>query len=338
MGNDLESGLSIGLGVELDEDSAGGLEVAGAPVSLGSLGQGKNPLELGTTPLDGVNLLSEETKGSKTVSRTHLGRNPAGGIASLDIAGAFGGSGSLVGLEVLLVGSFEELDLSLLQLHGNLVALLDELVQVLGVTSNPDVLDGVAEGLANASLVEILLGDGGEQHGAGGESVGVLGREEEGLAEVDVKDALAHNHVHDETIDEPCDKGMRVQAVRRILNVKVAVRDGLELGLAIAAGGIDREEDGPGDAGTDEADGGADSEVSQEEVGVDALVLEGVDIGDLPEVGDPTEEARRHAGASFTGMIVSGLDVERDTRAPSGVRPDKTTYCSRREPRYVLGA
>jgi hypothetical protein len=127
---------------------------------------------------------------------------------------------------------------------------------------------------------------------------------------------------------------VRVQTIGRILDVNVAIRDGLELALAIAAGGIDREEDGPGDTGTDEANSGADSEVSQEEVGVDTLVLEGVDIGDLPEVGDPTEEARRQAGASFTGMIVSDLDERGNASAVRGqAREDDILFAQRAEVR-----
>lgn len=92
------------------------------------------------------------------------------------------------------------------------------------------------------------------------------------LAQINVKDALACNHVHEEAIDSPANKGMGVEVVLVVLNVDIAVRQNLELGQTLASGGVDREQNGPGDEKADETNDEADAQVSKEEIGVEALV------------------------------------------------------------------
>jgi hypothetical protein len=58
-----------------------------------------------------------------------------------------------------------------------------------------------------------------------------------------------------------------------VLDVDVAVREQLKLCLSVAASGIDGEEDRPCDAKTHKADSAANTKESDEEVGVETLVL-----------------------------------------------------------------
>lgn len=99
---------------------------------------------------------------------------------------------------------------------------------------------------------------------------------------------------------------MGVEAVLLSLGIDVAVRQDFELGLAAAASGIDGKQDRPSDAKTDEADGANDSKVADEEIGVEALVLESVGIGDLPKRADPAKEAVSKLGTPFTAMALEG--------------------------------
>jgi hypothetical protein len=73
------------------------------------------------------------------------------------------------------------------------------------------------------------------------------------------------------------------------LRVDVTHREYVELLPLPTAGGIDGEQDRPCYAQAHEADGGADSEVAQEEVGVEGLLSESVGIRDLPEGAKPVE-------------------------------------------------
>lgn len=92
------------------------------------------------------------------------------------------------------------------------------------------------------------------------------------LAQINVEDALARNHVHEKAIDSPADKGVGVEVVLVRLNVDIAVRQDLELGETLASGGIDGEQNGPGNEKADETNDEADAQISKEEVGVEALV------------------------------------------------------------------
>lgn len=161
----LESGLGIGLGEELDKDSIVLLVVSREPLSLSIVGLGNQLAKLLAAPFDSVDLLANETKGSKTVSRALLVGDPAGSkVSRLGVRGSGGsllsvGTRLLQEVDALLVDQLEKLDLSLLQLHGGLITLLDNLVQLLGVAWEPNVLDRVVEEGANAGLVEVLLGN-----------------------------------------------------------------------------------------------------------------------------------------------------------------------------------
>ena len=100
-----------------------------------------------------------------------------------------------------------------------------------------------------------------------------MGCEEVSLANVDEEDALASDHVHHESIYKPSDEYVSVEAVVLVVHIDVAVREDFELFLAIASGGIDGEENGPSDTESHKCDCAADAEESQEEIGIETLVL-----------------------------------------------------------------
>ena len=82
--------------------------------------------------------------------------------------------------------------------------------------------------------------------------------------------------------------------------VNVAHGEHVQLLLAIAAGDVDGEEDGPGYAGADEHNDHGHLEEAEEEVGIERLVLERVGIGDFPKWGDPVEPPGRERLGSFS--------------------------------------
>ncbi|GJD00775.1 hypothetical protein ColKHC_09600 [Colletotrichum higginsianum] len=312
MGRDLERGLSIRLGVKLGEDSGDLLVLPGTVVGLGSIDGGDQALKLGAAPFDCVDLSADETQQAEAVGRTLLLGDPASsGIARLGVLGGRGLVGRcavLDSLEARGVGELDKLDLGLFELHGNLVALLDELVELLGVAGDPDPLDRLAEELLELGLVQVGVGDRSEENCARRDALGVGRGEQEGLAQVDVEDALAHDEVHDEAVEEPTDEGVGVQAVKAggDGHVDVAVRQDVKLLGRSSARSIDGKQDGPGHDEADQADGGADTEEAKKEIGVEGLVLESVYVGDLPETGDG---AARLIAESLTPIVLAALEI-----------------------------
>lgn len=327
VGEDLGGALGIGLGAELDKDTGNLLEAAGAVLGLNVLGGGDETLELGAAPVDRVHLVADEPQRAEAMRGALLEGNPAGrnasrfGVEGRRRAGFVGrpalGDGGLAGL----VREPDELDLGLFQAHGDLVALLHHLVDGLGVARDPDVLDRRAKDLAKPGLVEIVVRDRREEDGARRDAVGVKGAHEEGLAEVDEEDDLAHDEVHDEAKEGPGGEGVGVVAVSLRVAVDVAIGQDVELLAAVAARGVDGEQDGPGDAAADEAEGAGDAHEAEVEVGVERLVLESVDIGDLPKGAEPVEEAAGQGGRAFvfsqapevgSGRVVAAVGLAED--------------------------
>lgn len=76
-----------------------------------------------------------------------------------------------------------------------------------------------------------------------------------------------------------------------ILLVLANVREGqqIKLGLAPIAGGIDGEQDGPGDAAADEADDGEHLQEAQVEKAIERLVIEHQVVGEILEGPEPIE-------------------------------------------------
>lgn len=263
--------LGLGLSVELDENARDLLVSAGLESLLGAVDLRDQALQLGSAPVDRVDLLANQSKESQAVGRSLLSRNPScrqtsrlginrGGLCALM------GATLLDGLEAFTIGGLDELDLGLLELHGDLVALLDEIINLFGVASDPDVLDGISKHLAELALVHVYLGDRGEKDCSGRDTVGVVRRQEEGLANVDVEDALSQNHVHDKAIECPGTENVGIVSVlaRRCAVVDVRVREDIQLSLATAAGCVDREQNGPQKAAAKEGDVSDDTQEAQE--------------------------------------------------------------------------
>ena len=270
----LVGSLGVRLLVELDKDGANVLAGAGAVVGLGRLDEWQEALQLRAAPVDRVDLLTDEAEQTGAVRGPLLAGDPARRHAArLGIKGRRGllglGTAFLEGLEALAVGGLDELALGLFEAHGHLVALLDQLLQLLGVGRDPDIAHRTLKDLAQARLVKVGCRHRGEEHGARRDAARVEGREQESLAQVDVEDGLACHHVQDEAVEEPTDQRMGIQAVlARAADIDVAVRQYVELLLVAATRGINGEEDRPGDTEADKDNRDADAQESQEEVGV----------------------------------------------------------------------
>lgn len=238
--------------------------------------------------------------------------NPAGSNAPrfsvterLGGIGICGRSALLDGIETFLVRKLDQFDLGILKLVRDLITLLDRLVQFLGVAGDPDVLDSGSKNLAQLGLVEVGTGNRGEENSAGRDAAGVEGTEQESLAKVDIKDALSHDHVHDEAVVNPADKDMGVIAAGLGVAVDIAVGEDIELLLASTASCVDGEKNGPCNTATDETDRASNAQEANKEVGVEGLVLKSIDIGYLPKGAEPVKEATREGRRPFTVKRVS---------------------------------
>ena len=147
---------------------------------------------------------------------------------------------------------------------------------------------------------------------------------QERLSQVDVEDALAHNHVHDKAVDCPSNKDVRVEAVGRGLNVDITVREELKLSFAAATSSIHGEKNRPCNAQVDKADRGANSEETHEQVGVETLMLQGEVVGDLPESTNPVEKSGRKGRCSLPRTRLAITQAYTELIIP---------YCSRKEPK-----
>lgn len=156
-------------------------------------------------------------------------------------------------------------------------------------------------------LVKISRWDGGEQHSAGGNAVRIDWREQESLAQVDIKDALAANHDHDESEEDPSHERVREHAVFVLVDVlvQVAEKQHVKSLVAIASGRVDWQQNRPGDQCAEEGDGCTDANVAQEKVGVERLVLESVRVWDLPESTEPVEEASWESWSSLSVLLLA---------------------------------
>ena len=87
----------------------------------------------------------------------------------------------------------------------------------------------------------------------------------------------------------------------------VAHGEQIKLLLASAAGGIDREQDGPGDDASQETQDDEQLEEAHKQIAVDGLVVEDVLVLDAAEVLDPAEEAI--AGRGGLAVVAQAVDV-----------------------------
>lgn len=331
VGKSLVGSLGIRLVDELDEDGVNSWVLAGAISRLSGIGIWDKMLELLSAPVDSINLGAKQAELAKLVGWALLWSDPASSHgARFGIGSSIGDLlvvcvAALHGLGARFEGSLDELGLSLLEAESSLVALLDELVNVIGLACDPDPLDLLAKDLAKLVLIKVRRWHRCEKNGAGRNAVGVDWAKEESLAQVDVKDALAADHDHDKTKEDPSHKRVREHAmpVARFLFIQVSECEEVETRIAVAASRVDCKEDWPGNQRTKEGDSRADTNEAQEEVCIERLVLERVGIWDLPEGAEPVEEACWKSWGSLSEAL---LAIVRQ----SGF---KTTYFSRRVPR-----
>ena len=74
--------------------------------------------------------------------------------------------------------------------------------------------------------------------------------------------------------------------------VNIAHAQHIQLLFAVTTSDVDWEKDRPGYAGADEHNDDGHLEKSEEEVGIERLVLEGIGIRDFAKRGNPVEPAR----------------------------------------------
>lgn len=231
VGDGLIGSLSSALGIKFDEDGIDGLTVAGKVLRLLRLHLGDELLQLVASPFDGVDFLAKETKETETVRGALVVRDPSrGNVASLGIIVALlRRLLLLLSITILLgflgtslVDSLDKLDFCLFKLHGGIVAVTNGLIELRRISSNPDVLDSVGEHGAEPCLVEIVVWDVGKEDGAGRDAASIVGVVVKGVAQVDIEDDFASNHVHDEAIHSPADKDVGIVVMRMCVDVNVA--------------------------------------------------------------------------------------------------------------------
>ena len=161
VGKCLVGSLGIRLVDKLDEDGIDGWVLPMAISRLSGVGVWNEALELLAAPVDGINLGAKEAELAKLVGWTLLWSDPASGH------GARFGIGSSVGdflvvcvsplhdLGARLDGSLNKLGLGLLEAESSLVALLDELVNIICLAGDPDPLDLLAKHLAKLVLIQV---------------------------------------------------------------------------------------------------------------------------------------------------------------------------------------
>ena len=277
--------LGVALGVEFEENAANKLTLAVPVLVLLCLNLGEKLSKMRATVLDGVDLLADEEL--ELVGWALLGVNPLGPV--VDVAGDIVLL-ALLSLEPVLVRIRLQLYLAILELESGLVAVLDELLQILGVGGDPGVLD-TGEHLEEGRLRE-RLGDVGKEDGAGRQTAGAPWRATVSLAQVDDVEGLARNNDHDQAEEDERDTGVCIVAVDvhgRLLG-NVAHGEDVKLLVPSAPSGIDGEENRPCDDASQQRDGDEDLEVAHEEIAIDGLVVKNERVGEIFEIFYPPKQ------------------------------------------------
>lgn len=109
------------------------------------------------------------------------------------------------------------------------------------------------------------------------------------MAQIDVIDALAHNEVEYEGVENPGDEGMGIEAVLGVLDITKA--EEIQLLQTSATCCIDREEDGKRHKTADKTDGHGNFEISEQEEAIESVVIQNIAVWDLIESANPIEHA-----------------------------------------------
>lgn len=305
----LEGRLGLGEGFKLDKDGVQHLAVPGLLFCLHPVDFGDELFELVAAPVDGVHFLANEHL--QAMGWAVLLVEPACCIRTL-----LGGSGStlLLRLETLSIGGLDERGLGALELVSGLVAPVDLVFQILAVTCKPNATNAFAQHGLERSSVHVLFGaeilsvsghvdrvrkerlHRAVEDCAGREALGVERGQQVCLTDVDVVDGLARNHDQNEAEEEDC--AARIGPEPPFI-LDVGHGEDVELGQAIAARGVDGEEDGPSDDTADDAGDDGHLEEAKEEEAIERVVVEDVGVGDGVELFDPAEEAARDPGRAI---------------------------------------
>ena len=169
MGKTLIRCLRLSLGIELDEDRADECAFSSTVCRLLGINQRNQALEFRSAPVDSVDLFANQKL--EAVSRPLFRLNPTSGhrarFAINTVIGEFSPFlmvTSLLGLlQTSLDRHFDKLGLCSFELHGDRVALLDEVFNLIAVVGNPEVLYLFPKHMAQLSLIKVCFRYRGEK-------------------------------------------------------------------------------------------------------------------------------------------------------------------------------
>lgn len=107
------------------------------------------------------------------------------------------------------MGQFDELGLGSFELHSDLVALFDFFFEILGLCSNPYVLQLASEHASDFGLIGKTIRDRRDENGPRRDAMGVQGRKKICLSQIDVVDTFSRHHEKYECDENPCDASVR---------------------------------------------------------------------------------------------------------------------------------
>ena len=332
MGKTLIRCLRLRLGIKFDEDGADKGAFSCAIRRLLGINHGDQALEFGSAPVDRVDLFANQKL--EAVSRTLFRLDPTSGYgAGFAINTVVGELSSCFRMAPLLLGlgqtSFvrhgNKLCLCGFELHGDLVALLDQVFNFFAVVGNPKVLDLLPKHAAELSFIKVVFGYRSEKDRPGRHAIRVEWREKVCLAQIDVIDALTHNDVEYEAEEDPGDEGVGVETIL-VGFCDIAEADEIQLLQASPACRIHGEEDGEGHETANEADGDGNLEIAEQEEAIESVVIENIAVRDLVESANPIKHA--------VGQIWRPLPVKRVCQMHAfedGRLKPVGPYCERRE-------
>ena len=307
----LESSLGIRLTSELDEDASNLGGLSGQIACLCGFSLRNQGLQSSTAPIDCVDLLAIQAKLAELVCRTLLLGHPASRERSRFSITCFNWwlvvtSSFLDGLQSLSISKLNQFHFTSLENLCSLVAFLNQLIDLGGVRSDPNIFDCRTENCSELGLVEVVLGNRCEEYSACRDAIGVDWRHQEGLAKVDVVDALASDQEKNESKEEPCTAGVSKISILAISAlIDIAHAQHVQLLFASTASNINWEEDRPGNAGAYEHDNHRHLQKSKEEVGIEGLMLENIGVWDFAKGGDPVEPSAWQGLRTLSMGVVS---------------------------------
>ena len=177
MGKTLIRCLRLSLGIKLDEDGADEFALSCTVSRLFGINHGNQALEFGSAPVDSVDLFANQE--FEAVGRSLFRLDPTSGYGARfpinPVVGEFRPLlmvATLLGiLETSLVRHGDQLGFCSFELHGRLVALVDQVFDLFAVVSDPEVLDLLPKDTAQLSLIQEIFRHRGEKNRPGGHAI-----------------------------------------------------------------------------------------------------------------------------------------------------------------------